>query len=44
MIGIETAVDYKAKMYKNEFCRKKKVDDEKHQDLARRKRKLPVLG
>jgi hypothetical protein len=40
MTGIGVPTDYKAKMYKNQACRKKKVGDGKQQDLARRKRKL----
>ena len=44
MTPIGTVVDYKAKMYKNEVCRKKKVDDGKQQNLERRKRKLLDMG
>jgi hypothetical protein len=44
MTGIGTVTDYKSKMYKNEFCRKKKVGDGKQQNLARRKRKLSDFG
>jgi hypothetical protein len=44
MTGIGAPTDYKAMMYKNQVCRKKKVGDAKHQDLARRKIKLSVLG
>jgi hypothetical protein len=44
MTRIGTIREYKENMYKNEVCRKKKVGDGKQQDLARRKRKLPVLG
>jgi hypothetical protein len=44
MTRIRTVMDYKSKMYKNDVCGKKKVDDGKQQDLARRKRKLSVLG
>jgi hypothetical protein len=44
MTGIGAPADYKEKMYKNEFCRKKKDDDGKQQDLSRRKRKLSVLS
>ena len=44
MTVIGTTVDYKAKMYKNEVCRKKKVDNRKQQNLAKRKRKLSDLG
>jgi hypothetical protein len=44
MTGIGGLVDHKAKMYKNQACRKKKVNDGRQQDLARRKRKLLVLG
>jgi len=43
MTQIGTAMDYKAKMYKNEVCRKKKFSDGKQQNLARRKRKLSDL-
>jgi hypothetical protein len=43
MTSIVTAADYEEKMYKNEVCRKKKVDDGKQQNLARRKRKLSDL-
>jgi hypothetical protein len=43
MTLIGTVADYEAKMYKNEVCRKKKVDDGKQQNLARRKRKLSDL-
>ena len=44
MIRIGTIADYKANMYKNEVCRKKKIDDGKQQNLARRKRKLSDMG
>ena len=44
MTGIGAPADHKANMYKNEACRKKKVDDGRQQDLARRKRKMLVLG
>ena len=44
MNGIGAPTDYKENMYKNEVCKKKKVDDGKQQDLARRKRKLSVLS
>ena len=44
MTGIGAPVDHKENMYKNEACRKKKVGGGRQQDLARRKRKLLVLG
>ena len=44
MTGIGALMDHKAKMYKNQACRKKKVGDGRQQDLARTKRKLSVLG
>jgi hypothetical protein len=44
MTGIGAPIDYKEKMYKNQACRKKKVDDGKQQDLARRNIKLSVVG
>ena len=43
MAPIGIVMDNKEKMYKNEVCRKKKVDDGKQQNLARRKEKLSEL-
>jgi hypothetical protein len=43
MTPIGTVADYEAKMYKNEVCRKKKVNDGKQQNPAITKRKLSDL-
>jgi hypothetical protein len=43
MNPIGTVADYKPNMYTNEFYRKKKVNDGKQQNLAKRKRKLSDL-
>jgi hypothetical protein len=44
MNGIGAPMENKANIYKNEVCRRKKVDGGGQQDLVRRKKKLSIFS